>query len=81
MITIMNDDGTIFNPPTNPLTEKWEQLYPVCKNGLSYRCMFCNKRPYGDYWKVPKEDMEIYEEYKREYDEYLRAHNDLCEKL
>ena len=78
--TILNDDGTEFNPPVNPLKEKWDKLYPSCNFG-GYNCMYCRDCPKGDYWKVPEEDREIYEEYLKESYKYLKSHNDWCEKL
>lgn len=79
--TVLNDDGTEFNPPINPLKEKWDKLYPptpmpqfsqVCDG---YSCMWCGRCPSGEYWKCPEEDKEIYEQYLKEYREYMRAHN------
>lgn len=29
---LLNEDGTEFNPPVNPLREKWDRLYPPMKN-------------------------------------------------
>ena len=37
--------------------------------------MFCGRCPNGDYWKVPEEDKEVYEEYRRQVNEYLKIHN------
>lgn len=77
---IIFPDGTIFDPPKNPLKEKWDKLYPpvpkpeyseVCDG---YSCMGCGRCPSGDYWKVPEEDKEIYEQYKKEFDEYCDSH-------
>lgn len=79
--TILNDDGTEYNPPKNPLLEKWEKLYPptpkpeysqVCDG---YSCMWCGRCPSGDNWKVPEEDKEAYGQYMKEFEKYMREHN------
>lgn len=47
-------DGTIFDPPKNPLKEKWNKLYPpISKPNWSqvcdgYSCMWCDRCPNGD---------------------------------
>ena len=78
---ILNEDGTVCEPPVNPLWEKWEKLYPptpmpqysqVC-NG--YTCMWCDRCPSGDYWEVPEEDREAYEEHSKKVTEYMKLHN------
>lgn len=54
---ITNEDGTIFDPPGNPLIEKWDRLYPPTRNGkpcgpitgyfddgrpiMNYTCVIC----------------------------------------
>lgn len=73
---LLNEDGTEFNPPKNPLAEKWDFLYPPCAY-QGYICMFCGDCRLGDYWKCPEEDIEIYEQYSKEYKDYFFAHNDL----
>ena len=69
---LLNEDGTVYNPPVNPLKEKWEQLYPpipmaqysqVCDG---YSCMWCGRCP---------EDREVYEKYLQRRKEYNMAHN------
>lgn len=76
-----NEDGTVYNPPVNPLKEKWEKLYPptpmpqysqVCDG---YSCMWCGRCPQGDNWKCPEEDKEVYEQYLKERREYTELHN------
>ena len=73
-------DGTEVRPPKNPLEEKWAKLYPpipmpqysqVCDG---YSCMWCGRCPQGDNWKVPEEDKEVYEKYKKELNEYYNRH-------
>ena len=73
-------DGTEPNPPENPLKEKWDKLYPptpmpqyseVCDG---YSCMGCSRCPQGDYWKVPEEDKEVYEQYKKNLEAYWESH-------
>lgn len=73
MITqIVNEDGTICNPPVNPLIFKWKKS----ECGLpSYNCMYCNKCHYGDYWEVPDEDKEEYGKYLNKLSEYNKIHN------
>lgn len=78
---IINEDGTTFDPPKNPLKEKWDELYPptpmpeysqICDG---YSCMWCGRCPEGDDWKVPEEDKEIWEQYQKQVDEYNKIHN------
>ena len=80
---IVNEDGTPldFERPKNPLEKKWKRLYPptpipqysqVCDG---YSCMWCGRCPRGDNWKVPEEDKEIWEDYRRQCREYNRIHN------
>ena len=77
---IINEDGTPFNPPKNPLTAKWKLLYPpvpkpeysqVCDG---YSCFGCGRCPNGSTWKVPEEDLEVWKKYHEEYREYVRLH-------
>lgn len=78
---VVNEDGTPYNPPENPLKEKWAKLYPpvsmpqysqVCDG---YSCQWCGRCPNGSYWKVPEEDLEVWNKYKKELEEYNRKHN------
>lgn len=64
---IINEDGTIFDPPENPLLKKWKEKYParsepnnsqVCDG---YSCTFCSRCPSGDGWEVPEEDRAEYD--------------------
>ena len=80
---IVFSDGTIFDPPKNPLKEKWDKLYPpipkpnwsqVCDG---YSCMWCERCPNGDGWQAPEEDKEEYEKYKKEFNEYCDSHGGL----
>ena len=79
-------DGTVFNPPKNPLEEKWARLYPpipkpeyseVCDG---YSCDGCGRCPEGTEWKVPEEDKEVWEKYRTEFNNYINAHGG-CENL
>ena len=72
-ITVINGDGTDYDPPKNPLAEKWEKLYPPC-NTSGYSCMFCRKCPHGDYWKVPEEDTDTYNKYIQDLHQYNADH-------
>ena len=78
---LLNEDGTVYDPPVNPLKEKWEQLYPpipiaqysqVCDG---YSCMWCGRCPEGSYWECPEEDREVYEKYLQRCKEYNMVHN------
>lgn len=60
IVTVINDDGSKFNPPPNPLEEKWKRLYhpmkygqpcsPVCgyfEDGrpiMNYTCVVCHEQ-------------------------------------
>lgn len=87
---IINEDGTKFDPPKNPLLEKWEKLYvpndcgPISgydeehdKVYMNYGCVLCtsDKCHHSNAWKIPEEDKEIYEEYRKSYMDYIKAHN------
>ena len=81
LLQIVNEDGTELSLPENPLIEKWTKLYPatpmpqfsqVCDG---YSCMWCDRCPKGEYWEVPDDDKEIWEEYQRQVEEYLKIHN------
>lgn len=81
-IELINEDGTTLEDmPTNPLKEKWTKLYPpipkpefsqVCDG---YSCMWCGRCPNGDYWEVPEEDKEVWEQYQAKVREYNMVHN------
>ena len=73
-------DGEPFNPPENPLREKWEEKYPkipipeysqVCEG---YSCMWCGRCPSGSDWEVPEEDKEVYDKWRQEHDDYISNH-------
>ena len=80
-IDIVNDDGTPYDPPKNPLEEKWKKLYPpIPRPELSqvcdgYSCIYCGRCPMGDLWTIPEEDLGIWEEYLSRLDEYNKIHN------
>lgn len=82
-LKIVNEDGTdaLLDYPENPLKEKWAKLYPpipkpqysqVCDG---YSCMWCDRCPEGSNWKVPEEDLEIWNKYLDDCLEYDRIHN------
>ncbi len=88
-IELVNEDGTNcnFEYPENPLKEKWNRLYPpipkpeysqVCDG---YSCMCCGRCPKGGYWKVPEEDMEVWNKYQKDITEYHRIHNPSLYKM
>lgn len=74
-------DGTAFDPPQNPLKEKWANLYPPCDlsdNGdFDYSCILCGKCPNGDSWEVPEEDKEIYNQWRLDFSSYVEEHGGL----
>ena len=78
---IINEDGTDFHPPVNPLKDKWDRLYPPNQkhkdksNCEGYGCMWCDLCPNGSYWKVPEEDKEIWDRHIKDVDRYLKLHN------
>lgn len=88
-IELVNEDGTDWNfeYPENPLKDKWDKLYPpipkpeysqVCDG---YSCMYCGRCPKGSYWKVPEEDMEVWNKYQKDIKEYHRTHNPSLYKM
>ena len=73
-------DGSKYEPPENPLKDKWEKLYPsvpkpeysqVCDD---YSCMWCERCPKGEYWEVPDEDKAVYQHYMTELYTYIEKH-------
>lgn len=90
---VYNQDGTICQPPQNPLLEKWKEEYTPMRNGklctpmfepkdketisMAITCLLCREEacPYSRCFKVPEEDMQAYQEYKKAYTAYLRQHN------
>lgn len=83
---LLNEDGSEFDPPKNPLWDKWERLYPpipipqYSQTCDGYSCMWCGRCPRGDNWKVPSEDVEIYNKYKKDYKDYIVKHNPSLDK-
>ena len=78
---IINEDGTDYDPPKNPLSEKWNRLYPGCKTD-GYKCMFCGDCPYGEYWKVPEEDRDVFITYLQAFNQYNIEHgNEFLPKI
>ena len=92
-LKLMNEDGTEFHPPKNPLEEKWSKLYPPMRHGepcgpvlghyedgrpiMNFSCVMCGeeKCPISENWKVPEEDREVYEAWRKEFEEYIDKHN------
>lgn len=78
---IINEDGTSFNPPENPLMDRWLEKYPPTKKPEfsqvcdGYSCIFCSRCPHGSMWKVPTEDKEEYSVWVKEYEQYMKLHN------
>lgn len=70
---IINEDGTDYDPPKNPLDEKWQRLYPGCE-ATGYKCMYCGDCPHGEYWQVPDEDRDVYYEYLETVKQYNIKH-------
>jgi len=75
-MTVLFKDGTLVNPPLNPLQEKWNKLYPSCATQIDdyYRCMWCDKCPNGEHWKCPDEDTAAYQVWRFEIDQYYEVH-------
>ena len=83
-INVINEDGTnLDNFPKNPLIEKWKKEFPMrsfCveleENNLeNYSCLSCGRCFRGTFFKIPKEDLEIYKKYLEKIDEYNKIHN------
>ena len=82
ILNIVNEDGTSLDDmPINPLKEKWDKLYPpipipeysqICDG---YSCIWCDRCPRGENWKVPEEDKVVWEQYQQQLSEYNRKHN------
>lgn len=76
-------DGTPYNPPENPLKEKWAKLYPPCNlsdlGSFDYSCLFCNKCPNGEHWRVPEEDKEVWMQHQLDVKAYIKDHGGLGE--
>lgn len=77
---ILNEDGTEYDPPRNPLEEKWEKLYPSCGSG-GYKCMYCGKCPHGEYWKVPEEDKDDWVAYMMTVHQYDIDHGNVINEI
>ena len=75
------NDGTPYNPPKNPLKEKWDKLYPPCDlsdNGdFDYSCILCSKCPNSEYWEIPAEDKAIWEQHRIDVEKYVEEHGGL----
>ena len=63
LINPTNEDGTEFNPPKNPLLEKWFREHPPIKMPQysqvcdGYSCMWCDRCPHGDAQKRIKRNI------------------------
>ena len=79
---VHNKDGSLYKPPlTDAYAEALDRMM-TCSTGPSYSCMFCNKCPYGEYFKWPAELEEVREAQTRAVLEYMKAHgNDSWEDL
>lgn len=80
-LSAVNEDGTPYEPPANPLKDKWDKLYPpvpmpqysqVCDG---YSCMWCGRCPSGELWQVPEEDEAAWEAYQAKLRAYNREHS------
>lgn len=87
---VTNPDGTKFDPPKNPLLEKWKDN--ARKNGkpcsnilgyysdgrpiMNYSCVLCYETECynSDYFQIPEEDKEEYENYQKKLHEYYKIH-------
>lgn len=81
-ITIVNEDGTEFDYPENPLLDKWKKKYTVTKDGepcrpvigkqedgtpyMNYSCVLCQEKNC-----IHSENWEVPEEDREEYEKYL----------
>ena len=80
-VTLLNEDGTPFNPPINPLEEKWKKLYPSTPMAErhqycdGYSCAWCDRCPKGDNWVIPEDDREEFLAYISTYNTYIAKHN------
>ena len=78
-------DGTPYNPPENPLKEKWTTLYPPCnlsdRSNLNYSCIFCDRCPNGEYWRVPIADKEVWRQHQLDVKAYIKDHGGLGELI
>ena len=74
------EDGTPVDPPENPLKEKWDKLYPpkcgLCDDDIvNYSCAFnCDACPRSSSWQIPDEDKEVFEQWKKDCENYYNSH-------
>ena len=80
-LTIVNDDGTLYEPPILPEYEALKKKYPQCKGGFDYRCMYCNKCLLGDYFVPTDEDKPILKAQRLAIDTYILEHNPSIREL
>ena len=64
------EDGTPFDPPINPLYEK----YPICSH-IGYECMYCSKCPMGDSfgYRISAEERLQLEQYEKDFKNYIKT--------
>lgn len=73
-LNIVNEDGTIFEPPRSDEYAKLLNKYSSCNN-RGYKCMFCNKCMHGSYFKPTDDERIIIIEYSQLLEEYIKKHN------
>lgn len=73
-MTVVNDDGTEFNPPMLPEYNALIDKY-ICKSGFDYGCMYCNRCPLGDYFNPTDDEQDIIQKQKALYNQYIIDHN------
>lgn len=75
-LLITYEDGTPYDPPRNPLKEKYPPLPKPSARQIcdGWSCQWCDRCPDGADWKVPEEDMEVWQAYQKELAEYNKQH-------
>lgn len=54
-IDIVNEDGTVYDPPIIPEYAELKETYPTCEL-IGHGCTFCDKCLLGDYFKPTEEE-------------------------
>lgn len=75
MLTLYNADGTVYDPPMTSEYRAMIKKLKTCDTGIGYDCMFCNKCPYGDYFKCPDELKPVIEQQREAIRQYNLQHN------